>query len=124
MDQQTLMQRMIQAGVNIHNPQEVFDFFHNSLNDYISTGQKGVPEGVATLDSEGKVPLSQLPAFPDQDTTYTAATATEDGLMSKEDKIKLDSLQQVHILQLTQAAYDALTPEQKNQENTIYAIVG
>ena len=61
MDQQTLMQRMILAGVNIHNPQEVFDFFHNHLNDYIPLQEKGEPEGVATLDEAGKVPLEQLP---------------------------------------------------------------
>ena len=42
--------------------------------------------------------------------------------MSKEDKTKLDALQQVYIIQLTQAAYDALTPEEKTAPNTLYAI--
>lgn len=34
----------------------------NALNDMISTSQKGVANGVATLGSDGKIPSSQIPS--------------------------------------------------------------
>ena len=37
----------------------------NALNNKIATNQKGVANGVATLDAGGKVPTSQLPSYVD-----------------------------------------------------------
>lgn len=102
------------------------------LGDVDNTSDADKPISTSTQDAldlkadlvGGLIPESQLPQSALTDTTYENATTSTDGLMSKEDKTKLDALQQVYIIKLTQAAYDALTPEQKNQENTIYAIVG
>jgi hypothetical protein len=41
-------------------------------NNYIKNSQKGVANGVATLDSDGKVPESQLPAYVDDVVEYDA----------------------------------------------------
>ena len=81
----------------------------------IPDSQKGAPDGVAELDSTGKVPTAQLPPglpaiggnadtvgghtvetnVPENavftDTTYSKATSSMDGLMAKEDKEKLDN---------------------------------
>lgn len=53
--------------------------------------------------------------------TYTNATQTSDGLMSKEDKTKLDGFTGFTTKILTQSAYDGLT---NKDENTIYFIKG
>ena len=53
--------------------------------------------------------------------TYNNATQTADGLMSKEDKIKLDGFTGSTTKILTQSAYDGLT---NKDENTIYFIKG
>lgn len=37
----------------------------SALSGYIAVGQKGSPNGVATLGSDGKVPASQLPSYVD-----------------------------------------------------------
>jgi cytoskeletal protein CcmA (bactofilin family) len=52
------------------------------LNNYIPTSQKGVANGVATLDASGQVPASQLPSYVDDVTEgyYKAA----DGKFYKE----------------------------------------
>lgn len=41
-------------------------------SNYIKNSQKGVANGVATLDSDGKVPESQLPAYVDDVVEYDA----------------------------------------------------
>ena len=54
--------------------------------------------------------------------TYNNATQTSDGLMSKEDKTKLDGFTGSTATKiLTQSAYDSLT---NKDENTIYFIKG
>lgn len=53
--------------------------------------------------------------------TYNNATQTSDGLMSKEDKVKLDGFTGSTTKILTQSAYDDLT---NKDENTIYFIKG
>lgn len=109
---------LVKADVGLDNVDNTSD-----ADKPISTSTQDALDLKADLVG-GLIPESQLPQSALEDTTYQNATTSTDGLMSKEDKTKLDALQQVYIIQLTQAAYDALTPEQKNQENTIYAIVG
>lgn len=53
--------------------------------------------------------------------TYNNATQTSDGLMSKEDKTKLDGLTGAATKILTQSEYDSLT---NKDENTVYFIKG
>ena len=43
----------------------IASFFQTADNIYIPLSQKGVALGVATLDADGKVPSSQLPASTD-----------------------------------------------------------
>lgn len=38
---------------------------NDKFNNYVPTSQKGKPNGVATLDGEGKVPSAQLPSYVD-----------------------------------------------------------
>jgi len=38
---------------------------YNHLNKYIPLGEKGAPDGVATLDLQGKIPTIQLPSYVD-----------------------------------------------------------
>ena len=49
-----------------------------SITGYIPTTEKGVANGVATLDSGGKVPVSQIPALGDLNYqgTWNASTNT------------------------------------------------
>lgn len=42
------------------------------------------------------------------DTTYTVATTSKDGLLSKTDKAKLDGLENIDISEITTAEIDAL----------------
>lgn len=95
----------------------------SDANKPISTSTQDALDLKADLVG-GLIPESQLPQSALTGTTYENATTSTDGLMSKEDKTKLDALQQVYIIQLTQAAYDALTPEEKTAPNTLYAITG
>lgn len=55
------------------------------------------------------------------DTTYNKATTKADGLMSKEDKAKLDGLTGASLLIVTQEVYDATEPK---DDNTVYFIKG
>lgn len=57
----------------------------------------------------------------DNDTTYNKATQQADGLMSKEDKTKLDNLTGAYVQILTQTAYEGL--EEKDNQ-TVYFIKG
>lgn len=81
----------------------------SALNDKIDASKIGAASGVASLDGSGKVPTAQLPTIdaatvnghsvasdvPENakftDTTYTVATTSADGLLSKADKTKLDA---------------------------------
>ena len=55
------------------------------LEDYIPLSQKGANDGVATLDSNGKVPNSQLPAFVDDviDTYIVGSTPLANDWLSR-----------------------------------------
>lgn len=53
----------------------------------------------------------------------TVVTTTANGLMTKEDKTKLDSLSKIEIIELTQQAYDALPEADKTKTNTLYIIL-
>ena len=57
----------------------------------------------------------------DNDTTYSKATQEADGLMSKEDKTKLDGLTGASLQILTQEEYDSTEPK---LEDTVYFIKG
>lgn len=74
------------------------------------------------LDSDGKMYVS-VP-WTDNDTTYTNATQTQDGLMSKEDKIKLDGLTGAYIQIVTKDTYDSMELAGTLDENTVYHIKG
>lgn len=43
------------------NWDKIDDAIVNSSGDYIPTSEKGIADGVATLDSDGKLPSEQLP---------------------------------------------------------------
>ena len=55
----------------------------------------------------------------DKDTTYNKVTQQADGLMSKEDKVKLDGLTGASLKILTQEEYDAIEPK---KDDTVYFI--
>ena len=61
---------------------------------------------------------------PWENTTYTNATQTTDGLMSKEDKTKLDGLTGAYIQIVTLATYEAMYAAGTLDENTVYHIKG
>lgn len=76
-------------------------------------------------DTEVKRRITELENKEDKDTTYTIATSTKDGLMSKEDKAKLDTYNPtLYTLKKTQAEYNALESAGTLDANTIYFIVG
>lgn len=74
------------------------------------------------LDSDGKMYV-QVP-WTDNNTTYTNATQTKDGLMSQEDKIKLDGLTGAYIQIVTKDTYDSMESAGTLDENTVYHIKG
>lgn len=74
------------------------------------------------LDSDGKAYVN-VP-WTDEDTTYNIATQSEDGLMSKEDKTKLDGLTGAYVKILTAAQYKAMKDEGSLLNNTVYYIKG
>lgn len=57
----------------------------------------------------------------DNDTTYENATQSTAGLMSAEDKAKLDNISTAYASIVTQAEYDSIDPK---EENRIYYIKG
>lgn len=57
----------------------------------------------------------------DNDTTYENATQSKAGLMSAEDKTKLDGISSAYATILTQEAYDSLNPKENNR---VYYIKG
>ncbi len=74
------------------------------------------------LDSDGKAYVN-VP-WTDNDTTYSIATQSEDGLMSKEDKTKLDGLTGAYVKILTAAQYKAMKDEGSLLNDTVYYIKG
>jgi len=102
----------------------VIDGVQDALDEKVDNDKVGVANGVASLGSDGKIPVSQLPGgssdttytltqdqtdghvitltpssgspmtvtIPDNDTTYSPATHSADGLMSSADKTKLDGI--------------------------------
>lgn len=96
-----------------------------SLPASSSSALGGIKVGYTTSDKNYAVRLdSSNNAYvnvPWANTTYGVATANSNGLMSKEDKTKLDNLDAAGEVILTQAEYNALSTK---DENTIYYIVG
>lgn len=86
------------------------------------TTWQDIPKEIPTGGTVGQV-LKKTPTGvewgADNDTKYTPATTTENGLLSKEDKTKLNSIVAMSIL--TQAEYDEL---ETKDANTIYVIKG
>lgn len=102
-------------------------------------GDLGLVELIITINSDGTFEINQsgitLKKDGNGDTflndkgeyvtiesgeSYDLATQTSDGLMSKEDKIKLDGLGDASGIILTQAQYDAL----ETYDNVVYFIKG
>lgn len=79
-----------------------------------------LPEG-GTTGQVLKKTASGVEWANDNDTTYDKATQQADGLMSKEDKTKLDNITTAYASIMTQAEYDELSPK---EENRIYYIKG
>lgn len=75
----------------------------------IQETSKGKSNGVASLGANTEVPIDQLPK----------ASTTSAGIISAQDKTKLDSLQNIDIVVLTQEAFDAL--ETRN-DKTLYIV--
>lgn len=82
--------------------------------------QAAFPEG-GTTGQVLKKTSSGVEWANDNDTTYNKATQQADGLMSKEDKTKLDNITTAYASIMTQAEYDELSPK---EENRIYYIKG
>lgn len=76
------------------------------------------------LDANGKAYVNVPWVNTDTNTTYTKATQTKDGLMSKEDKIKLDGLTGAYIQIVTKDTYDSMELAGILDENTVYHIKG
>lgn len=74
------------------------------------------------LDSDGKAYVN-VP-WTDNDTTYEKVTQSKDGLMSKEDKTKLDGLTGAYIQIITKNMYNAMYAAGTLDENTVYHIKG
>jgi hypothetical protein len=59
---------------------------NDKFNNYVPLSQKGVANGVASLDSEGKVPSAQLPSYVDdviESYIVSGSTALSSGWLSK-----------------------------------------
>lgn len=79
-----------------------------------------LPEG-GTTGQVLKKTASGVEWANDNDTTYQNATQSQAGLMSAEDKTKLDTLSSAYISILTQTEYNELSPK---EEDRIYFIKG
>lgn len=84
------------------------------------TGYKNAGKNYAVQVDENGKGYVNVP-WTDTNTTYNKATQQTDGLMSKEDKTKLDNLTGAYVQILTQTAYEGL--EEKDNQ-TIYFIKG
>lgn len=82
--------------------------------------QAAFPEGGSTGQVLKKT-SSGVEWANDNDTTYQNATQSQAGLMSAEDKTKLDTLSSAYISILTQTEYNELSPK---EEDRIYFIKG
>ena len=60
---------------NNHYPSE--KLVKDSLDEKLNSSEKGANNGVASLDSAGKVPSSQLPTIPDVSTKYDTGDTSE-----------------------------------------------
>lgn len=74
------------------------------------------------LDNQGRA-FVRVP-WEDNDTTYDKVTQSKDGLMSKEDKTKLDGLAGAYIQIITKNMYNAMYAAGTLDENTVYHIKG
>lgn len=63
------------SELNAENVQDAIDEVVDALDDKIDISVKGVANGVAELDSAGKVPSSQLPSFVDDVLEYASSSA-------------------------------------------------
>lgn len=84
------------------------------------TGYKSAGKNYAVQVDENEKGYVNVP-WTDTNTTYNKATQQTDGLMSKEDKTKLDNLSGAYVQILTQTAYEGL--EEKDNQ-TVYFIKG
>ena len=85
-----------------------------SVNDgKVTITQNGVVKATFTLNQSGNVDV----VLTDNNTTYSVATTSNDGLMSAKDKEKLNGITEganVKFIQLTQSEYDALETKETN----------
>lgn len=84
----------------------------------VTVDEKGHVSEVATV---AKSDITSL-GIPAQDTTYTVATTSKDGLLSKTDKSKLDSVSsgaQVNVIETVKVNGTALTPTSKAVDVTV-----
>lgn len=63
------------SGLTADNAQEAIDEVQGNVEDMIPLSQKGVASGVAELDSNGKVPSSQLPSYVDDVVEYNSISS-------------------------------------------------
>ena len=61
---------------------DTIEGLEDQLNDRIKTDKKGSPDGVATLDSDGKVPLSQLPEILDSGDLGSGLSPEQEALIN------------------------------------------
>ena len=50
-------------NTSIYPTNEEYWSFEFGISDFVSAGEKGAPDGVATLDKIGKIPIEQIPDF-------------------------------------------------------------
>lgn len=81
----------------------------NTADDTVQNSEKGAVNGVATLDSDGKVPLAQLPSFPAAPVTSVNGM-TGDVIIATGDAAIQDSISDgvTNIAPSQNAVYDAL----------------
>lgn len=91
----------------LNNAPETFDTF-KEIADWIASNQDAVLLLSQELNSKADT---------------TVATESTNGLMSNTDKVKLNQLQHVEFIQLTQEEYDELAEEAKALPSVLYLIV-
>lgn len=114
------------AGFMSADDKQKLDAIEEGANKYIHPAHTAVASGLnkLTVDELGHVTAS-IPVvkaditalgIPAQDTTYTAATQTKDGLLAADDKAKLDGIAagaQANVIEIVKVNGAALTPSAK-----------
>lgn len=116
-------------AINQRPPADYFNwFFYNTAKaiielqlEAINTDQKGVANGLATLDATGKVPASQLNV-----STPADATTTVKGIVMLEDSVTSTSVTKAATPKNVKQAYDlanaAIPMSQKSQPNGVASL--